>query len=306
MKDFGIYILLISFPLISQNAILESDTNYCRIGEHFNLNITVNGVGQDSLVWPSADSLFKQFELLDHSLINRSLNNDTSISSNYRLTSFDTGKFIIPSVAILHPPNDTLFTNPLQINFLATPLDTTNQFFDIKPPKKIIFLTRELLRYILYVLLFIFCVILIFLLVRYFKKRERSEVLKLKPDIPIDIYFLNQLDELEKKQYLKEERYKDFYTDLSEIFRGYLEMRFHIPALESSTYELKELLVNLKIQDSWLNSFFRNNDIVKFAKGIPSKKDSLLFLEHIKTFIRNFGVSNLERDDNHLDQESTL
>ena len=77
---------------------------------------------------------------------------------------------------------------------------------------------------------------------------------------------------------------------MSEIFRGYLELRFNIPALESSTYELKDLLSNLKIKEKWLGHFFRNNDIVKFAKGIPSKKDSLLFLENIKSFIIKFGV----------------
>ena len=81
-------------------------------------------------------------------------------------------------------------------------------------------------------------------------------------------------------------------------------MRFHIAALESSTYELKGLLSKLKIKEKWLSSFFRNNDIVKFAKGIPSKKESHLFLESIKIFIQNFGVdSSDEKTDLNKDNK---
>ena len=81
---------------------------------------------------------------------------------------------------------------------------------------------------------------------------------------------------------------------MSEIFRGYLELRFQIPALESSTHELKGLLHNLKISENWLNPFFRNNDIVKFAKGIPSDDDSRLFLNNVRDFIKKFGVSDMD------------
>ena len=81
-------------------------------------------------------------------------------------------------------------------------------------------------------------------------------------------------------------------SELSEIFRGYLELRFNIPALESSTHELKGLLNNLKIKEKWFTNFFRNNDIVKFAKGIPSKKESVIFLDNIKDFIKKLGVSD--------------
>ena len=303
MRNLYLYILLISYSLFSQNIVLDIDTNALRIGEQFNLNLKVYGLEKDSIIWPNIDSVFQEFELLDHSSPLLSLEPDTYVSKNYLLTSFDTGKFSIPSLSITTLFNDSLFTDSLNVYFLATPIDTTNQFFDIKPPKKIPFLTRELVTYFLYVLLLIFLVGGIFLLIRYFTKKESVQVVDLKPSVPIDVYFLNKLSDLEKKQYLKAKKYKDFYTELSEIFRGYLEMRFDIPALESSTYELKGLLSDLKIQDKWLNNFFRNNDIVKFAKGVPSDEDSMLFLESVKVFIQNFGVSDVNADTDNLDKE---
>ena len=303
MRSLYLYISLISFSLFAQNVVLEIDTNASRIGEQFNLSLKVYGLEQDSIIWPNIDSVFQEFELLDHSSPSLSWEPDTYVSKNYLLTSFDTGKFSIPSLSINTLFDDSLFTDSLNVYFLATPTDTTNQFFDIKPPKKIPFLTRELMTYFLYVLLLIFLVGGIFLLIRYFTKKEVSPVVDLKPSIPIDIYFLNKLNDLEKKQYLQAEKYKNFYTELSEIFRGYLEMRFDIPALESSTYELKGLLSDLKIQDKWLNNFFRNNDIVKFAKGVPSYEDSVLFLKSIKVFVQDFGVSDVNGDIDNIDKE---
>ena len=56
-----------------------------------------------------------------------------------------TGRFVIDSIPIMYGLKDSLFTESLAIHYLATPIDTTNQFFDIKPPKKIPFLIKELL-----------------------------------------------------------------------------------------------------------------------------------------------------------------
>ena len=92
---------------------------------------------------------------------------------------------------------------------------------------------------------------------------------------------------------------------MSEIFRGYLELRFNIPALESSTYELKLFIQDLSINESWINMFLRNSDIVKFAKGIPLDKDSESFFIKVKSFIMKFGVleSNSDKQDGFKDSD---
>ena len=305
MRVFFIYILFFPLFIFSQNVILETDTNLIRIGERFNLNIKVYGVEDDSIIWPNNESIFQQFELLNSSVSSIVLDKDTHFVHNYLLTSFDTGKFTIPTFCIYKSSHDSLITKSLSVNVLSMPLDTTNQFFDIKPPKNIPLLARELIAYILYVLLFLLLVICVVFLIKYLIRKQVPKVIDLKPAIPIDVYFLNALNDLEAKNYLNEEKYKDFYTELSEIFRGYLEMRFHIAALESSTYELKGLLSKLKIKEKWLSSFFRNNDIVKFAKGIPSKQESHLFLESIKIFIQNFGVDSSD-DKTDLNKDNKL
>ena len=294
MRQLYIYISFITFSLFSQNAVLEVDTNKLRIGEQFNLKVKVYASHADSIIWPISDTLFSEFELLNKPILKQNLSPDTYLYKNFLLTSFDTGRFALPTIPLLINSTDTIFTNSVDVDFLSIPIDTTNQFFDIRGPKKIPFLAKELVLYIPFVLLFLLILLGTFLLFKYFKGRDGEIVGIQKPEIPIDIYFLNQLNNLEKKKYLESRKYKDFYTELSEIFRGYLELRFNIPALESSTYDLKILLNDLNIKEEWLNDFLRNCDIVKFAKGVPSDEASIVFLKKMRYFIKHYAIQAAE------------
>jgi len=277
--------------VFSQNAILEIDTNLLRIGEQFNLSLKVYEVDAQVVSILQNDSLFDDIELVEQTEWQSVFEKDTYLLKNFTFTSFDTGSFIVNPLLLLNASNDTIFTNSLIVDFIAMPVDTTNQFFDIKPPKDIPFLMMELLRYIPYLFLFILCILIFFGIWKYFQKKNNSKSEEtILQSVPLDIYFLDKLDKLRQKKYLESEKYKDFYTELSEIFRGYLERRFNMSALESSTYELKELLYQKNLYQDWLNGFFRNNDIVKFAKGVPSFEESLYFLEKIKDFIVDYSV----------------
>ena len=91
--------------------------------------------------------------------------------------------------------------------------------------------------------------------------------------------------------------------DLEKIFRGYLEMRFDILALESDTSDLKLLLSDINIQEEWFNKFLRNCDIVKFAKGVPSNQESSLFLNAVRDFINKYTV---KKDQHKKDTNSHI
>ena len=219
---------------------------------------------------------------------------------NYLLTSFDTGIFILSPKIITQQNLDTLSVNPISITFLPVELDSANKFFDIKPPKDVPFKLKELLGY-----KYVFLILLLILLIYYFTYKyvfktsniqESREVIK----IPVDIYYLNKIKELSSKKYLEEDKFQLYYTRLSEILRGYLEHRFDIPALESSTYDLKLLLRNININEEWLNDFLRVGDLVKFAKGLPSKKVSESFLKSVKLFIKANKIKPVEENINDI------
>ena len=298
MRNIYIYILFFFLGFVfSQNAILEIDTNLLRIGEQFNLSLKVYEVDTQFVSIIQNDSLFNDIELIDQAEWQSVFEKDTYLLKNFTFTSFDTGSFIINPLSLLNASNDTIFTNSLVVDFIAMPVDTTNQFFDIKPPKEIPFLMMELLKYVPYLFLFIICVLILFGIWKYLQKKNNSKFKEtVLPSVPLDVYFLDKLDKLLQKKYIESEKYKDFYTELSEIFRGYLEKRFNILALESSTYELKEILYQKDLYQDWLNGFFRNNDIVKFARGVPSSNESLHFFKNIKAFIVEYSVLKEENN----------
>ena len=298
MRYIYIYILFISYTLSSQSVILEVDTNLLRIGEQFNATIKIYEADKSEIFFPDSNLLFQDFELLNSSPLFDRNNQDKFCYKSFLLTSFDTGQFILDSIPVLIAQKDSLFTNAVSVTFLSLPVDTTNQFFDIKPPKKIPFKFKELMFYLPYLLGVLLLIFLVFLVFKFLKREEKTIVNEIDPVIPIDVYFLNQLTELKSKNYLKKKMYINFYTTLSEIFRGYLELRFNIPALESSTNELKIMIEELKINKSWMSNFFRTSDIVKFAKGLSSDKEGETSFLHIEKFIKEYSVVNEMQDDN--------
>ena len=296
-----LYILFfVSLSLFSQNIVLDVDTNLLRIGEQFNVTMNYFSIDSLDINLNQAENLFDEFEVLKESGLEKVFDIDTFFYKNYLLTSFDTGIFILSPKIITQQNLDTLSVNPISITFLPVELDSANKFFDIKPPKDVPFKLKELLGY-----KYVFLILLLILLIYYFTYKyvfktsniqESREVIK----IPVDIYYLNKIKELSSKKYLEEDKFQLYYTRLSEILRGYLEHRFDIPALESSTYDLKLLLRNININEEWLNDFLRVGDLVKFAKGLPSKKVSESFLKSVKLFIKANKIKPVEENINDI------
>jgi len=91
---------------------------------------------------------------------------------------------------------------------------------------------------------------------------------------------------IKKIKNIEEKKYKLFYTTLSDLFREYLEFRFNIQALESTSDDLILKLKKDKITQNWMLEFINESDLVKFAKYIPNKNKENLFLDLVEDFIR--------------------
>ena len=300
MKIF-LFIFLTPFFISPQDSYVHLDTSLLRIGEQFNLTVRLYEDNVDSIIFPNLDSLFLDFELLNETQLEYNISPDSFSFKTYTLTSFDTGLFVLPKLPIIQSDYDTLFLQSGVVRFVAQPVDTTNNFFDIKPPKDIKFSIKEIFKYYPYILIILMLIFLFYLYRRFFKKTTQVETNN-SIQVPIDIEFLNRVKLLKKKKYISKKEYQLFYIELSEIFRGFVEARFNVLALESSTYELKLILSELKIKDDWISSFLRVSDIVKFAKGTPNDDESLSFLDHQSTFIKKYTTQ--KNSENKLNNKS--
>ncbi len=83
---------------------------------------------------------------------------------------------------------------------------------------------------------------------------------------------LQQLSQLQKKQLWKNGQTKEHYAELSLVLREYLETRFDIAALESTTSEIQKLIASTDFPSELrldLNELLQKADMVKYAQSEP-------------------------------------
>ncbi|MBP9855250.1 MAG: hypothetical protein KBD53_10340 [Candidatus Omnitrophica bacterium] len=139
-------------------------------------------------------------------------------------------------------------------------------------------------------LILIFGALLIFAAWIFLKKRKMKQViLENEVKAPWQLA-LEKLDQLMKKSYLDQNNFDQFYTELSDILRSYLEDSFSIRAPEMTTEEFlisvkgNELLSNEQI--TLLQKFLSYADMVKFARFVPTRTDAEEGYNLAKEFIQ--------------------
>lgn len=184
----------------------------------------------------------------------------------YTITAFKAGQDTIPEVPIkcIDVNGDTIevTTSSIAINIKSV-LPTNLQ--DIKDIKSPVSIPRNVLLLIIGIILI--CVIggvLYF----YYRKRlakRSTQVLLTKP--PHEIAY-ERLEVLK----LEDGKIKEYYIEISDIIRRYIEGRYEISAPTQTTFELYREMRRVKVElrtIELIRNFLNNCDIVKFAKYIP-------------------------------------
>tara|TARA_B100000963_G_C22619487_1_gene669147 strand:+ start:1047 stop:1946 length:900 start_codon:yes stop_codon:yes gene_type:complete len=289
-------IYFFSICLFSQEIDVKIDTNLLRIGEQFSISLYNQNFDTISDYEDVILSILDDFEIIKQKSFSSYSEGDSIYVSEYLLTKFDTGKFKLPSIIDVNNLNKEV--DSIELEFIPVLIDTTNNFFDIKKNIDAPFKINELLYYKKYFFLLILLLLILYLIYRKSLTKKLDKKYEVKKEIQIDIYFLEELDNLNSKKYLENNKFKLYFTRLSEIFRGYLEVRFHLNALELTSSELKQELEKLKLQEDWVNNFLRTGDLVKFAKATPDVKKSETFLKNVKDFIIKHKVNLNNQNEN--------
>ncbi len=201
---------------------------------------------------------------------------------------------------ILHPrfSFDTSTVQPRVMN-LETPTVFVNVPLDIKNPdttsvilpiKDIIVSKKTWKDYIkpgLYILAALLTGLLLFFMLRK-KKPEETTVVVAKPKEPAHVIALTKLDTLAKEEDWKKGKVKKYQSDLTYTIREYLENRYEIKALESTTDEITQTLKKQNFDDNHardLKEILQIADLVKFAKAKPTEDINERFLAKAKQFV---------------------
>lgn len=264
----------------SAQALYQLDTNNVTIGDQVTLSIsgvenyrTLEELNQNGVV------ALKQWE-------------DTVKHIQYTtLTSFDEGDH-----SIMLGAEDSLV---LVVNDVEG-VDTVNvQIKDIAPIIKVRYTFWEIFRWILLGLAIVALIVAIVFVVKRLKAHKPIIELHPEPVIPPDERALKSLEELRRKELWQAGKVKEYYTDLTDIVRNYLEEAWNINSTDMTSDETLEAYHDSRAYDetceSKLRQMLRTADMVKFAKGEPLPNEHTQAMSHAVEFVDALAEKNRQQ-----------
>ncbi len=268
-----------SVPKVSS----EVDTTFIKIGEQIQFKLTVEADTTAQVIFPEGQT-FSPLETVEASETDTLLRQKERMTllKTYALTQFDSGAYKLPTQRV-EINGKGYFTDSLLINVANVKVDTLKQqMFDIKPLIQVEKTNDSLWKWIVGILA---AILLIAGLFYWFVLRKKplteDEQIALLP--PYDRALI-ELKKLENSKYLIQDEYKQYYSELTDIVRSYLEEDVKVSALESTTDQLIDKLELLKdsgeleLDSETIAQFKRilqTADLVKFAKSKPDTSIAL-------------------------------
>ena len=293
-------ILITGLQVFSQDfkATATLSPNTILIGDQVDMTLVFNCPNSTQVIWPSIqDTILGNIQVIGRSKIDSTFSPDKKnlkLTQKLRLTCFDSGFYTIPPIRFLYRnlPDTNVKTEQtgllvLTVHTLA--VDTTKAIKPIKGPVKVGFSLLEYMPWIVGILLFL--AIAGFLIWYWLRKKKGEPVFLLRPAIKYQPHewALMELEKLRAKKLWQSGKIKEYHTELTDILRKYIEDRFHLMAMESTTSEiiddLQEKTVILKEYRELLERILTMADLVKFAKYIPLPEEHEKNIEKAIDFV---------------------
>ena len=274
---FKLYILffLLSTSLFAQKVTTSVDTTKNKIGAEFKLTIKTDVDTSSKVKFPEAKN-FGALEVIHSYKIDTVRNGARyELIKKYGLTQFDSGKYTIQRIPVLIN-GKPFFSDSIKVEVNDIQVDTLKQkMYDIKDIAEV---ESPIGTWWIYILIFFALGIAGYFIYQFIKKRQnqpKAEVIVFKSPIEKATTLLQQL---EIKELWQKGEIKDYYSELTDIARNYIEEEINIPAMESTTSELIDGLrkaakqKKLKLSNETvenLEKVLKQADLVKFAKVKP-------------------------------------
>lgn len=286
MKKIFLSILLafslISFGFAQEISVKASlEPNEILIGDQAKFKLELTQPTSEKVSWPQfSDTLATNVQIVEK------LKTDTiasdgilSITSEYIITSYDSGFYYIPE-QIFETAIEKAFTNPLGLTVNTVPVNVDTD--DINAEKDIMsapFSWIEFAKWSGIGLAAILVVVIIALVLMRFVFNKKVKILPEEPEviIPAHVVALEKLEQIKTEKIWQQGQIKQFYTQITDVIREYLEGAYSINAMELTTDEIVALVKKNKELDEIrlvLKEMLELSDLVKFAKFVPLENEN--------------------------------
>ena len=281
VRFFRILIFFLAVGITNLNAqnitiSASTDTTHYKVGDFIRYQLEIKYDKSISIKNPTVKDSIKVLDFIEQ-LPSEKVELDGKITEklNFIFSKYDSAEVTIPSIKVFYTiggDSSVKYLESPEVRILVStlPVDMQKDFADIKAPISI-----PLPWWIILLVIVIIVGLILggYFLVKYYKKKKllKSNILP-QIEIPSHEIALTELNELKQKKMWQSGMVKEYHTEITGIVRKYFEHRFNFNALEMTSAEIMGVISYLKDSKpitETADNFFRNADLVKFAKFEP-------------------------------------
>ena len=267
-------------------------------GDLITYTVTIEHDSSIELLRPPLGANLGAFDVKDYEtdITTRLRGGRIKSENRFVLSTFTTGNYLIPPIPMVFEfPDGTrkvILSESVLIKVLSLLLNTDDSL-DIKPLKAQFEFERDYTRYFIWgALAFLIIAIAGYLLWRKLRGKGEAEFIDLRSAWEIAF---EKLAILEQKKLIDEEKFKEFYLELTDILRAYFGRMYARNIVDLTTAEFFSIYVSIGLPadaEQELKEFFDHADLVKFAKYIPAAErpdlDFVFVHDYIELIRREF------------------
>ena len=277
------------------SAAIDSTTLF--IGDQTDLHLRATCEVGEQVQLPMLDEqLIPGIEIVDRTIIDTTTLNDGRIQYNQylTLTSFEDSLFYIEPLPFVSG-DDTVWSESLMLNVVQPfEIDSTDiAITDIKGIYRAPIWWWGILRWVLLALAIFGVGFGGYYLINYLQNRmgkKEEEDLPTEPLRPAEEVALEKLDAIREQKIWQTGQVKEYYTQLTDVLREYIDRRFEVSSAEQTSDEtlraMRPLLSEKKDIFEQLRKMLTLADLVKFAKWTTTPDENETSLRSAYTFVK--------------------
>lgn len=332
------YILLsllfcLGLPLIAQKATVRVtvEPSDILIGEQAVVNLEVKAPKGRTIIFPAfapGDTLITGLEVLQMEKVDTTMTEIMTLNQKYIITSFDSTLYHVPYMEVIDGA-DTIRTNDFGLKVTSPQLSDSTmayleklknhetdsisfeqlQISDIKDIQSPPFVWQDYIMYLLIPLLIALIVAIIGLAVYFYvRKRKKGYFFTPKVVLPPHIVALQELDSLKSRKLSQKGLEKEYYTELTDIVRNYIDRRFGIDAPEMISDDIIEAVhkaTDAGSPSKSLEQILKLSDLVKFARYTPLPDENDLSLVNAYLFVNQTKIEEVQPAEGQKTDDNT-
>ena len=269
----------------------QTDKQQYLIGDYIRVQLTATGDSTFLYNWPLPQEI-ATFEYITSGPVDTVHGaNGWELHQEIVYSVYDSGSYYFPRVALSYKniKNNTsyqAYSDSLPFSVQSVAVDTTQAIRPIKDVMDVRVIDYTLLYYIGGFILLSLIGAAIYLIF-FFRKKKVKPVAVVTP---LSLYesTMLRLKQLDDKKLWQQDALKEYYSELTDIIRYYLEHRFGVHAMESTSDEILAQLYALPLAMQFQESIkfiLYTADMAKFAKSKPLPDENMQAMQHAVAFV---------------------